>query len=57
VENFPRGTDERFAGQVFLIAWLFSDEQERRMGASFTKDCLSGMLVQVASGAAGCRLP
>ena len=53
VQHSPRGTDKGFSGQVFLIARLFADEQERRMDASFAKDGLSGMLVQVASGARG----
>ena len=45
VQDLPCGTDKRFPGQVFLIARLFADEQERRMEASFAEDRLSGIFV------------
>src|SRR5689334_11672645 len=56
VQDASGWSHEGMSLQVFLIARLLSDEHDRRMGGSFAKDGLGGMLVQVASRAAGCRL-
>jgi hypothetical protein len=42
--------------EIFLIARLLADEHNRGWDVPLAKDRLGGVLVQIASGTAGCRL-
>ena len=45
IHDFSRGADERFAGDVFVIAWLFADEHDRRFFRAFAKNGLGCVLI------------
>lgn len=51
VENLPRWADEWASGNVFLIAWLFSDYHQIRYFRPFSKHGLTCALVNIAAGA------
>src|SRR4029079_12209686 len=48
VEDPPRGSDERMALLILLIARLLADEHEPRVRRAFAEDRLRGVLVQMA---------
>jgi hypothetical protein len=56
IHNFSGRTDERFPGNVLVIAGLFADEHDRRFLWTFAKNRLSSTLVQMTSGATLRRL-
>src|SRR6187401_1524723 len=48
IEKTPRGTDERLAREVFLVAGLLADEHQRRcVGMAISEDGLRRAFVQV----------
>lgn len=49
VENFAGGAYEGFALEIFLIAGLFTDEDEFCVGCSCAGNDLGSVLVEVAS--------
>jgi hypothetical protein len=51
VQKFPRWSDERLSGLVFLISRLFADEHDRRVCGSLSEYGLRGFTEKVASPA------
>jgi hypothetical protein len=49
IENTAGGSNERLAGEIFLIARLLADQHERSMARSFTGNRLRGVAVQRAA--------
>jgi hypothetical protein len=47
IHDFSGGSNERFARDVFVIAWLFANEHDRRAPWPFAKHNLRGPLVKV----------
>jgi hypothetical protein len=56
VQKFSRRSHKRMTNPVFLISRLLANQDDRSMSRSFSKDGLGGLLVQIASRAAGGRL-
>src|ERR1700730_13240982 len=54
VEKLAGGADERFAGQVFLIAGLLADEHQLAMGGAFAENGLRAELPEIAIFASFC---
>ena len=53
IEDAPGGSDERLAGNIFLVAWLLTDQHEPGANAPFAGNDLRGLLVKGTTRAAG----
>ena len=53
VEHLPGGTDERLAGEVFLVARLLADQHDPRGRRAFAEHGLGRVLVERAGAAIG----
>ncbi len=56
VQHLTGGADERFAGEIFLIPRLLSDEHDARLGWAASEDGLGRGQMQFAALAGGGRL-
>jgi hypothetical protein len=51
VEQSPGGADERMAGEILGVAWLFADEHHKRVARAFAENGLCRVAIEVASAA------
>lgn len=49
VDQPARGSDERLAGDVLLISWLFANWYNSRLGRAFAEHGLGGMFIEIAA--------
>jgi len=57
VEQLPGGSDEWLSRKIFLIAWLFPDEQDLRRRAAVAEYSLGRVAIKLATAAVLCRCP
>ena len=55
IHDFPSRTNEWFARDIFVVAWLFANQHHRRMLWTLAKHGLGRALMQMACGALACR--
>ena len=51
VQNASCRSDERFAGEIFLVAGLLAHQDDASLRGAFTENCLRGVPVQLTSPA------